>query len=351
VKVNIGIYRLLKRSNPSSRLSWIIAFLLLFTLLAFTTPLFTEEVAAGHLFNPNNWDVAAQDTVDVEIYTELYNIPSGTELPLKITVTHMGYPESGATVNISAEPEGICTFRYESEVTDVNGQMIVYLKATVNSETCVDVEAVAQWGNYTSYPFKLRDIAIEPVEHFIEGQDILYVGIGGGVMALAMLGATEAGSYALLKLIVVPLYSRIRKDDVLDHFVRGQIYGYIMSHPGEHYNGIKQALKVNNGTLSHHLRTLEMQGYLKSQRDGTYKRFYPTGTKLPRRKGIQLSDLQMEIVDAIRQIPGLTQKDIAMREGITQQSVSYNLKLLERIGVLKSERDGVRKRYFILQDS
>lgn len=349
--VKIGNYGLLRRSRPGSRLSWIIAILFMASLLALTAPVFSDEAAGAHFFTPNNWDVAAQDSIDVEIYTDLYNIPSGSELQLTITVTHMGYPQPDATVNISTEPEGICTFRYESEVTDVNGQMMVYLKARVNEETCVDVEAVAHWENYTSYPYKLRDIAIEPVEPFIESRDILYVGIGGGVMALAMLGATEVGKYALLKLMFVPLYSRIRKDDVLDHFVRGQIYGYIMSHPGEHYNGIKQALKVNNGTLSHHLRTLEMQGYLKSQRDGTYKRFYPTGTKLPRRKGIQLSDLQMEIVDAIRQIPGLTQKDIAKREGITQQSVSYNLKLLERIGVLKSERDGVRKRYFILQDS
>ena len=147
------------------------------------------------------------------------------------------------------------------------------------------------------------------------------------------------------------MYSRVKKENVLDHFVRGQIYGYVMSHPGEHYNGIKQALKVNNGTLSHHLKTLEMQGYLKSHRDGTYKRFYPTGTKTPRNKGIQLSDLQIGIVDAIRQVPGITQKEIAKREGITQQSVSYNLRILIRFGVLQFSREGVRKRYFITEES
>jgi predicted transcriptional regulator len=229
--------------------------------------------------------------------------------------------------------------------------MVVYLKAITEEEICVDVKVVAYSDNYSWNSVVLRDIAIEPVEGILDRPEILFVGLGGGVMALTLLGATEVGKYALLKLLFVPLYSRIRKDDVLDHFVRGQIYGHILSHPGEHYNGIKQALQVNNGTLSHHLRTLEMQGYLKSQRDGTYKRFYPTGTKLPRKKGIQLSDLQIGIVDAIRQIPGLTQKDIAKREGKTQQSVSYNLKLLERIEVLRSERDGIRKKYFIIEDT
>ena len=73
--------------------------------------------------------------------------------------------------------------------------------------------------------------------------------------------------------------------------------------------------------------------------------------KIPRKKGIQLSDLQMGMVDAIRQTPGISQKDIALIEGISQQSVSYNLAILERMGILDSTRDGVRKKYFISTDS
>ncbi|MFO7618845.1 MAG: winged helix-turn-helix transcriptional regulator, partial [Thermoplasmata archaeon] len=197
---------------------------------------------------------------------------------------------------------------------------------------------------------EIKEITVEPPVVIDNTSKVSYIGITG-LIAVIIIGSTEAGKCGLIKLFFLPLYSRLKKDDLLDHFVRGQIYGYIMSHPGEHYNHIKLKLDVTNGTLSHHLRALEFQGYIKSQRDGTYKRFYPTDMKVPRTKGIKLSDLQLGILDAIRQCPGISQKEIATREGISQQSVSYNLSLLERMGVLDSSRDGVRKKYYLSSEA
>ncbi len=341
--------RSMYESGSHSRFSKVAVMLLMVGLLAVLfISLVPQDVTGAHTFIPRR-DVAAQSSVEVEIYSEFLNMESGHELPLTITVTHLGYPVPGAIVNVTSSAESVCTFRSESETTDANGQMVVFLLARSNEEICVDITATAYVVNLTSDTFVLRDIAIEPADSILDGPGVLYMGIGGA-MAIIAIGATETGKYALLKLLVVPLYTRVRREDVLDHFVRGQIFGHIMSHPGAHYNAIKQALKVNNGTLSHHLKTLEMQGYLKSHRDGTYKRFYPTGQQIPRTKGIQLSDLQMCILDAIKKVPGLTQKDIALEQNISQQSVSYNIRALVRVGALASKRDGVRMRYFIDQE-
>ncbi|MGI0149575.1 MAG: winged helix-turn-helix transcriptional regulator, partial [Thermoplasmata archaeon] len=152
-----------------------------------------------------------------------------------------------------------------------------------------------------------------------------------------------------LLLTLLPLYSKIKREDVLDHFVRGQIYGYIMSHPGEHYNSLKDALKVTNGTLAHHLRTLEMGGFIKADRDGVFKRFYPVEMQIPRHKGIRLSDLQENMLTLIRSDGGPTQQDIADRLGVSQQTVSYNLRQLDREGLVRMEKLGRIKRYFSIE--
>ena len=49
----------------------------------------------------------------------------------------------------------------------------------------------------------------------------------GGLSALGAVGATEAGRYGLMRVFFLPLYTRVSKDEVLDHFNRGRIYGYI----------------------------------------------------------------------------------------------------------------------------
>jgi DNA-binding transcriptional ArsR family regulator len=121
-----------------------------------------------------------------------------------------------------------------------------------------------------------------------EASPMVFIQIGALLAAFASLAAasTESAGFSLFNIFAFPLYSRIKKEEVLDHFVRGQIYGFIVSNPGEHYNSIRERLKVTNGTLSYHLRTLEVQGFIKSRKESIYRRFYPVEMKFPRDKGV-----------------------------------------------------------------
>ena len=65
-----------------------------------------------------------------------------------------------------------------------------------------------------------------------------------------------------------PMFTQERKDDVLDHFVRGEIYGFIRANPGSHYNQMMRELDIKNGTLSYHLYILEKTGIVKSRKEG-----------------------------------------------------------------------------------
>ncbi|MCK5290843.1 MAG: helix-turn-helix domain-containing protein [Thermoplasmata archaeon] len=195
-------------------------------------------------------------------------------------------------------------------------------------------------------------IVVPPPEEEEEEIPFVYFQLGALFAAFASMAvaSTESAGFSLFNIFAFPLYSRIKKDEVLDHFVRGQIYQYIVSNPGKHYNSIREKLQVTNGTLSYHLRTLEVQGFIKSRKESIYRRFYPIEMKFPRDKGVKLSDMQITILAALRRRPAPTQKDIAEDLGISQQVASYNLRILARKGLVQVRKDG-RKRMYYPDDS
>ncbi|MEM4729987.1 MAG: NEW3 domain-containing protein [Thermoplasmata archaeon] len=158
---------------------------------------------------------------------------------------------------------------------------------------------------------------------------------GAAAIALGALGAlgagTESGRYGLLSFLLVPLYTKIKRDDVLDHFVRGQVYGYIKANPGEHYNSIRKALSLKNGTLVYHLKTLERENFIKSVMDGRFRRFYPVEMKIPEPSDelvLRMTRIQRELLDIIAKNPGISQKEIASRIGLSAPTVHYHIDIL-----------------------
>ena len=162
---------------------------------------------------------------------------------------------------------------------------------------------------------------------------------------IGLLGGTEVGRYALLAGLLIPLYTKLMKDRILDHYLRGKIHGYIIANPGEHYNAIKEQLDVTNGALSYHLRVLEREGYIRSRMDGMYKRFYPSEMKLPRSTH-RISSFQEVILTIVKNNHGVSQKDIARRIGVSSQVINYHIKLLEDAGLIQVDRTRRKSRVY-----
>ena len=162
--------------------------------------------------------------------------------------------------------------------------------------------------------------------------------VGTGIGLAAFVGATEIGYVALLSLFM-PLYVRLKRKDVLSHFTRGQIFGYIQANPGEHYNAIIQHLGLQNGVGAYHLKVLEREGFIKSLKDGIYKRFYPMGVRISEKK-LHLSRVQRDILGEIQKHPGITQKQISKLLDESKQVVNYHVKILEAAGLIRLERKG-----------
>jgi predicted transcriptional regulator/uncharacterized membrane protein len=167
------------------------------------------------------------------------------------------------------------------------------------------------------------------------------------VSILGLLGGTESGKYAFLTLIFIPLYTKIKKDRVLDHYLRGKIHGYIIANPGEHYNAIKEQLNVTNGALSYHLRVLEREGYVRSRMDGIFKRFYPADMKLPTTQR-NISSFQEVILTIVKNNQGLSQKDIAKRIGASSQVINYHIKILEESELIQVDRSRRKSKVYAI---
>jgi predicted transcriptional regulator len=183
---------------------------------------------------------------------------------------------------------------------------------------------------------KIRVPNVEEPFNFLPFLFIAFIGAGIGLGAF--FAATEIGYLALLSLFL-PLYVRLKKKDVLSHFTRGQIYGYIQANPGAHYNSIIQYLDLHNGVGAYHLKVLEREGYIKSFRDGIYKRFYPKNMRIPEKR-FHLSRIQRDILSEIQKHPGVTQKQIAKLLDESKQVINYNVKILENASLIRVERYG-----------
>lgn len=166
--------------------------------------------------------------------------------------------------------------------------------------------------------------------------------IGAGVGAFL---ASEGFKIALISLFV-PLYMKLKKGKLLDNYDRGRVYQYIEINPGEHYSQIKRDLSLPNGSLVHHLRVLEQGEKIKSRRDGRFRRFYTRGTQIPVTNGGVLSEVQKRITDSAKDLPGITQKEMASVLGIHQSSVSYQMGKLEERGLIRTEKKGRKVHYY-----
>jgi parallel beta-helix repeat protein len=166
--------------------------------------------------------------------------------------------------------------------------------------------------------------------------------IGAGVAAFI---TSEGFKIALISLFV-PLYMKLKKSKVLDNYDRGRVFQYIEINPGEHYNQIKRDLTLPNGSLVHHLRVLESAGKIKSRKDGRFRRFYTQTTQIPVTNGGVLTEVQKRITDTVKDLPGVTQKEMASVLGIHQSSVSYQMGKLEERGLIRPEKQGRKVHYY-----
>ena len=146
------------------------------------------------------------------------------------------------------------------------------------------------------------------------------------------------------------MFTRIKKDEGLDNFERERIYGFIENNPGTHYTEIMKNLGIGNGTLSHHLHMLEKINMIKSRQQGLrHRTFYIISEQYSDEEIFRVTTLQSNIINLIKEKNGISEKEIRLKLGEKQQTINYNIKILQRKNILRLEQRG-RETYCFVDD-
>lgn len=152
--------------------------------------------------------------------------------------------------------------------------------------------------------------------------------LGACVMLSPEFALLFMGSYIVL------LYIRLKGANILDNFNRGKIMGFVSARPGASYTEIRDALKIGNGNLAYHLCVLERLELISSSKQGRSRRFYPAGVECRRDEYHFIGKMESQILDQLGKNGPLSNAAVAAFLGISRQRAHYNLRLLEKRGLV-----------------
>ncbi len=165
------------------------------------------------------------------------------------------------------------------------------------------------------------------------------------IITVGAIASTESGRYRW-GLLLGPLTTRLKREEVLDNKTRHALLGIIITNPGIHYKAIMREFDLKNGVAAYHLDVLERDNFIRSVRDGRLKRFYSTDTKVPHDRRATPEELRQEILELVVANPGISKKEVVNELGVESDTVGYHLRAMVADGTIKDERLGKHMTYY-----
>ncbi|HVL86943.1 MAG TPA: winged helix-turn-helix transcriptional regulator [Candidatus Thermoplasmatota archaeon] len=173
---------------------------------------------------------------------------------------------------------------------------------------------------------------------------------GAGAVGLAaLLAGVPAAKFGLLKFAVVPLYTRLRRPDVVEHRHRERLLSEVRGDPGVDATELKRRTGLAWGTIVYHLSVLERERLVSSLREGRHRRFFPQGEidhGLREPLAVLRNERASHVLSAIRGAPGLAQKDLSRATGLTPSTVHWHVERLLDAGLVWRRHEGRQVSYY-----
>ena len=170
------------------------------------------------------------------------------------------------------------------------------------------------------------------------GRSLVLLTIAG---ILYQIKRSENLKYLGLKFFFVPMYSRLQKDTLTDEPTRQKLLKYIYSEPGANFKQLKDKFSLHNGTLAHHINILENHDIITSHRSGRQRLFFPMGINQEiSRVSLVTNETHRNIMDIVKNTPGITQAMISKQLDMSRQKVNYHVNSLVDKAFLKIEKQG-----------
>jgi predicted transcriptional regulator len=144
---------------------------------------------------------------------------------------------------------------------------------------------------------------------------------------------------------------------VLDHQARKRIYNHILTHPGISYTTLKNILDLPDGTLRYHIEYLEKAQRILPDIENGKRCYYPFQNEFvdtqildDRPQFHRFTEIQQNILSAIKRQPGITQKELQRRTNLGRFTIRYNIKKFIDMGYIRSTNSEKYVRYEYMTD-
>jgi predicted transcriptional regulator len=144
---------------------------------------------------------------------------------------------------------------------------------------------------------------------------------------------------------------------VFDHETRKMIFNHILTYPGVPYITLKNIYDLTDGTLRYHLEYLEKAERILSNIENGKRCYYPihndvSGARLyaGKTRSYQFTNIQQKILNTIRRTPGITQKELINKTGLSRFTINYNINKFIDLGFVKKMNNGSNVCYEYMTD-
>jgi predicted transcriptional regulator len=146
-------------------------------------------------------------------------------------------------------------------------------------------------------------------------------------------------------------------EPVLEHETRRMIFNHIIAHPGVSFNILKNVFSLNDSTLRYHLNYLEHSEQISFGLEKGKRQYYPNQNKHIiirsdeiQKEFFQLTPKQEQIIEKIKQYPGITQGELIRMTGIQRLTLTQNIKKLMDICIVRKVPDKNNVRYEYIEN-
>ena len=150
-------------------------------------------------------------------------------------------------------------------------------------------------------------------------------------------------SEGLSRFVAVFRYGRRDGSDPLEHETRSRIAELVTDSPGISMSELATDLDTPLSTIRHHLKVLERERVLNSQKIRGNRRLFPVGTENEELVAALEKESSAAIIETLQRYGTATVGDIVDEVETSYSTVSYHLSKLADEGIIVQEKDGATK--------
>ena len=302
--------------------------------------------------------VLSYSETEIEVIEQSCNrraVLLGQDIICKSTITNNGYVSDSLTINIIAKNEnGLTEIIDQINIENLEFQESLVMSTTYfpntddNFQIILEINGNGRLLTSSEMPETIN-VVTAPNEPKTETNqyNAPKIEISHTVFAISFAGMafqfrrSENFRYLTFKFFI-PMYSRLQKDTLADEPTRQRLLTTIYTEPGSNFTLLKEKLGLHNGTLAHHLNILETNQMITSHRSGRQRLFFPFGSSNNNdiRNSLITNPTQKDIIQMVKENPGITQSMISQKLGMSRQKINYHVNSLSNNSILKVERQG-----------